>query len=469
MEISGSLAGLFRVPPATTATVNGQWQVGQLLQATVTGSEPGRALLAIGNRQVVAETSLALQKGQQLTMLIRSLGSQPVLQITATQRESELVAAVRMLLPRQAGTPPLLASIGQLARSTSTMVPPNISELSRILLRQLPDPVSISSPRGLKQALAESGLFLENRLLQANGQASNPVSLNTDFKANLLRLVQVVRDWPGTKRDMAPVNRQATGNSNTTAGPPAAEPGKVPGNPGVTPEQARQLMRTGVTPPATARATVTTPQNTGTPKAPAATNGTTVSSQTGSADRIPPPFRGTVPVPQSPVQPNLDLLNPDRMRTDFLRQIEATLSRLQLQQLATVPREGERSLVEWLLELPVRRGEEFDLWSMRWYQEPETPSHPASEQNGWSVQLAFDLPGLGPMQALVQLHGEQVTTRFWTQQENTMPLLRANLDELRQALRAAGLEVGKLDCHTGSLPATATAAESEKPLIREKA
>jgi hypothetical protein len=478
MEIPGPTAGIFRVPTATGAAANSQWQPGQLLLATVTGTEAGKALLAIGNRQAIAETSLALQTGQQLTLLVRSLGQRPILEIVSRPTEPAVAAAIRLLLPKQGNTQPLLASLGQLWRTTVTnpstapAVPAEVTEASRSLLAKLPQPVTISSAHGLKEALRQSGLFMENSLSRPAKQASSPVNFNTDLKANLLRLVQVVRNWPGTQTTPSPPLRPPAANGvNSSSGSPAQAPAAVADKPqksaAMTAEQLGRLMQPGLKRtlaerlPAANAPTRPSPPRTGPNVA------TEKPSKTGSEGRIPPPFRGTIPVPQPPLRPSLDLSNADNLRSDLLRQIEASLSRLQMQQLAAVPREGERSLAEWLLDLPVRRGEDIDLWSMRWFRDPETHTPNGPDTQGWSVQLAFDLPGLGPIQVLVQLQGEQVNTRFWAQLQQTPPLLRAHLGELRQALQSAGLQVGDLDCHAGSLSVPET--KPDKPFIQEKA
>lgn len=474
MEIPGPASGIFRAPLATGTSANSQWQPGQLLQATVTGTETGKALLTIGNRQVIAETSLALQKGQQLSLLVRSLGSRPVLEVTTLAAEPAVAAAVRTLLPRQGSTSPLLANLGQLVRATAsgaTPVPPDVVEASRSLLTKLPQPATISTAHGMKEAFRKSGLFLESSLLRAAERTSSPVNFNTDLKANLLRLVKVVRDWPGATKTPADTRLAAANTNRATDGQSAPSSAPLPDRalkPGeVTPEQVRRLVRASGNTPPVERSTVAT-ATARTAQLPAGlTDGPQQAAQTFTRSSVPPPFRGTIPVAQPAVRSGLELFDIDSMRTDLLRQIEATLSRLQMQQLATVPRDGERGLVEWLLDLPVRRGENIDLWSMRWYREPESAAGEKPGIQGWCVQLAFDLPGLGPMQALVQLQGEQVTTRFWTQQAQTLPLLRAHLGELRQALQAAGLKVAELDCHTGSIPATDT--KPGKSFIREKA
>jgi hypothetical protein len=193
-------------------------------------------------------------------------------------------------------------------------------------------------------------------------------------------------------------------------------------------------------------------------------------SATASAPlNAPPPLRGAVPVAQPALRPSADLLNGlGKLRTDLLQQSEAALARLQLSQLAALPRDGERGLLEWLFELPVRRGDDIDLWSLRVYREPDSqPRDRRPRPPCWSVLLAFDLPGLGPVQARVRLVGERVSTDFWAAHQHTVPLLNGHLHELRRSLSAVGLEVAELKCRAGSMP-TAGSGDN-KPLINERA
>ena len=440
METSGPTSGISRSLAAATRTLPGQWQVGQLLQATVTESRTGKVLLAVGNRQISAETSLALQKGQQLTLQVRSLGEQPVLKITASQGESPINSAIRLLLPKQGPIPPLLATMGQLAQSSNPSVPSLINELIRSVVKQMPDIQTAATPQGLKKAVSESGVFLERQLLRQHEQPFRPVFIDSDFKANLLRLVQLVRQWPGS-------SGQTTKNAPHSA-PAASATGAQP-------------------PPAPAGSAERGAAAQATAGAAAGTGGTAPSSLPTGA--LAPPLRGSMPVPQPALQANLALLaRVADFRTDLLQQIEAALARIQLHQLAALPREGERGLLEWLLEVPIRRGDDIDLWSMRIFAEHRQQQHEVRQQvPNWSVQLAFDLPGLGPIQAQVQLAGEQVSTRFWAEQQDTLPLLREHMHELRQALSEAGLDVGELECQPGPRPAVKSTGS--QALIRDKA
>jgi len=480
MEPSGPTSGIplplthwRQVPPPPL-------QVGQLLQATVVENNAGKILLAISHRQLSAESSLPFKPGQVLTLEVRSLGDQPVFKVIAALQESATATAIRQLLPRYGATTPLLASLPRLAQAPAGTLPPALSEVARTLLRQLPDRIALSSARGLKTAIEHSGTFLEHQLA-GSGDAEIPSSaLTSDFKANLLRLLVQLRNLPGGDNSPAstaassrptatppgvppakqhtaqePVDsRSPAANSGDSANTAASAPRSTAANPQVL---QRALQADGTVLPQRATTTLLTGSPPGAP-AP------------GTAGlNPPPPFAGVVPVPQAPVRASIDLLNSlGQLRLDLLQQTEAALARIHLNQFASLPRESEHRLVEWLFDIPVRRGDDIDLWSARLYRDAggktEAPAQPSPL---WSVQLAFDLPGLGPVQAQINLQDERVSTYFRAAREETVPLLHAHLHELRRAMADAGLEVGDIDCRHGSI------ADGDRippePLINEQA
>jgi hypothetical protein len=446
----------------------------------------GKVLLAIGNRQVSSETSLPLKIGQQLTLQVRSLGEQPVLKITTLPPESPLNSAIRLLLPRQSPMPPLLAMLGQLTRNPNHSLPTALSELVRSVVTRMPDIQTAASAQGLRKAVAESGVFLERQLLQQARQSPQSQFAHTDFKANLLRLIQLVRQWPadrGQAASQAPRSNptatapatpaspastaQTAGASGVQTAAPAAPAttATAPQTRPASPDQLQRAIQASAGGRAVGAAAAPSGSSAGTP---AAAGGTALSSANLPAATMAAPLRGALPVPHPAVQSSLEMLRSVvEFRADLLQQTEAALARIQLHQLAALPREGERGLLEWLFEIPVRRGEDIDLWSMRFFSEQRQQQENRQQPATWFVQLAFDLPGLGPVQAQVQLSGEQVSTRFWAEQQNTLPLLRAHLDELRRALNKVGLDVGELDCVPGPRPAEHSS--SSQTLIQEKA
>lgn len=474
-------------------------RIGQLLQATVLENDAGKILLSAGHRQLSAESSLSFRPGEVLTLQVRELGARPVLRVIAALQESAVALAVRTLLPRYGPTTPLLANLSLLARTPRPPLPPLISAVAATLVRKLPDVAALATPQGLKTAIQNSGILLENRLALATHTPAAASLLESDFKANLLRLVQLVRNWPGSgqtpstpsappgqpaaARAQGPspqpapsdpaTNRPPASSSSPSQATPspataAAEPKTPQAPPAVQTQNVQRAIETAATPPlqrpggvsaaATSPPAGTTPGQSGSPQ-PAAASGL----------NPPPPFAGAAPIPQSPVQASIDLLNRlGHVRLDLLQQTEAALARMHLNQLVSLPREGDHRLVEWLFDIPVRRDDDIDLWSVRLHR--DTDNKKAARETAdanWSVQLAFDLPGLGPMQAQVNLHGERVSTYFRAERTETLPLLRDHLHELRRALLEAGLEVGDLDCRQG---VTRDAGERPvDPLIDEKA
>jgi hypothetical protein len=68
----------------------------------------------------------------------------------------------------------------------------------------------------------------------------------------------------------------------------------------------------------------------------------------------------------------------------------------------------------------------------------------------WSVELALDLPGLGPLRARIQLLGESVSTAFWAEDEATAGRIDRELPRLRAALEARELEVAAMSASAGA-------------------
>ena len=466
METSGPTSGIAPRPGPAASTASAPWRAGQLLHATVTESGAGRVLLAIGHRQVSAETSLPLEKGQQLTLQVQTTGQQPVLRILSPAADTTLSTAVRFLLPRQGPMTPLLSSLNQLTTAPQAALPGLIQQLIRSLVRQMPTVESAATPRGLKQALQDSGVFLERHLLQLPAPGVNQAALGADLKANLLRLLQLLRDWPAGEHRGASAAAQKPGTGGTpdtatsAVSGPAAAGARAP---------LQRAVEFGLTPRGPGNTALPQPAP-GAGPGPGPAGGTAAAAPPAfPAPSAPPPLRGIAPSAQAPARVSLDLLNRSGLlRTDMLQQTEAALARLQMRQLAAVPRDAERGLLEWLFELPIRRGSELDLWSMRLSRDARGQAQQSvSPPPVWSVQLAFDLPGLGPMQAQVQISGHQVSTQFWVEHAASLPLLRTHLHELRQAFLHVGLEVGELECRPGPMQ-TGTPAR-DQPLISEKA
>lgn len=421
------------LPPAGTPTLPARaaaapaWRVGQVLAATVVSApRQGLSDLRIGTLLVRAQTGeLQLSPGQTLRLEVASLREQPVLRLLNLMAADPLNTALRTALPRQQPLAPLLASllraIGD-APAAARPLAPEIARAAQELFNRLPTAAALGQAGGLREALRNSGLFLESKLAQAaatGAAAAGPVTpsrvpaLGTDFKANLIRLIQVLRD----------------NTANST--PPASRGGTAP---------------------------VAAPLSTALAAALANTRAAATAGLYG--DPAMPPQRGQPPQPQS-VATSLGRLATLEPLT-LLHQSEGALARIQLNQLASLAGGERPTSVDWLLELPVRRDGDIDLWGLHIGREPERDATGGARDDapGWTVTLAFELPGLGPLQARITVRGERVTAQFFSPVRDIPPRVRAQLPLLDARLRAAGLEVGELGCSEGQLPATMGADRS---------
>ncbi len=113
--------------------------------------------------------------------------------------------ALRTHLPQQQPSPVLLESLSKYINpiSQQSSVPEALKNIARELLTNLPTSSGLTQTPQLKQAIEQSGLFLESRLL---GQDENmQPGLKNDFKARVLRLIDhLARQLDSDKADKLP-------------------------------------------------------------------------------------------------------------------------------------------------------------------------------------------------------------------------------------------------------------------------
>jgi hypothetical protein len=179
--------------PSTAAPLNRAWQVGQILQAAVVERhEDGALRLRIGNTVVDARSTLPLATGQTLTVQVTHSGEQAILRLVQTpDQDPRLTQAWRDLLPKQLelkeALPDLARATRQAFGAESKTLPAALRAALQDLARALPSTQELARPDTLKQALANSGLFLENKLAQAV-LTNEPPALTRDLKAQLTRV-----------------------------------------------------------------------------------------------------------------------------------------------------------------------------------------------------------------------------------------------------------------------------------------
>lgn len=461
MEINGPPP--IALTPRQIQAAIGAWQIGQILQAQVIKqASPQAVILQVNSQPLLAETNISLAAGQRLELTVIQLGDQPVLQARliasasaapsrppgnnpggntagstlpspraadspsaqagvtdnrsamASRQAANQIAINTLLkqaLPKQASMAGLLANIALLNNQPGRIVPlPGaIESIVKQIYRQLPTADRVGNAQRLKQGVANSGIFLENKLskgaadntggnlkqaLQQTLQAGEKPAIATtgsDLKAGLLRLLSAVQ--------------QATRVATTPQGS-LMQPGGAPVN---------------LQPP----------------------------------PFTPPTLRGQPPQVQHKAEATMQQLGTlPLLLLELGRQTEAALARTQLHQAASLPG-GEQTPNSWTFELPLRNGQQIDLFDIVIEEKKAREQDDGQEGHPWNITLAFDLDGLGPVYARLRLIKDKVSTLFWAERAETTLLFNRHLNELSQRYREAGLEADELRCFQGTPPGTA--------------
>lgn len=418
-EILPRLNGLTLTPVSQVARPNLT-----ALQAVVARlSADGLATLRIGEGKIDVKTPLPLLIGQKLTVNLLKEGDGHRLIVSPQDLRRGLIShALRNDLPRQTPLGPVLANIGHAARAApgQTALPPQVADAIRQIYNQLPTPRSLNDASGLRSALQNSGMFMESGLARAAaGGGSNP---GADLKTQFLRLLaQLQAARPGAQAGPA-AQARVDPTQAVQARVPSAAPPPLPGGTGA--------LATGTLPPS----------------APPATGQSAAQARASS-------FSPNQPVRAEPgARANLPLAqNAAQLLAQLSEQTEGGLARLQVSQLLSLPTDDSGR--QWLqMQLPVRDGERIDTWEIRLEEEGDKAGKRDKRGKRWSVDLAFDLPGIGPGYVRIRIGRDNVGIDFWMQHPHGAERLREHVELLRSRLSVNGLNVDHLRCNAGTPP-----------------
>lgn len=330
-------------------------------------------------------------------------------QIRSASAPALVTEALRKALPLKDGPDlaPTLPRIESLLsyRQQRELFSTNLQQALRQAAGQLREASQLTRPEGLRQALADSGVLLEKKLLGALREANssdptrpaNPEGrttentraesinrvINGDWKASLLKVLHQVQTEL-TRLGRAPEALRSTElNLGALMEQLSARPA---------PELADRSLRTQL----------------------------------------------------------LQMVH--QLTLHSLARIQVQQSQALVQQFA--PAEAAPAPQTLTLELPMRFGQEVQPLLLR--IEPEPEKDEAGQRSGkirqWQVQLSFELPDAGALHAQVTVRDQKVATRIWAEQPHTAETIRSRLTDLQQRLEKEGIEVTRLECHTGAPP-----------------
>ena len=201
MEINPLLQAIAKVTLTASTTMPPEirnWQAGQLLEAIATSQTlNGQVKLQVGPTQFEARVQFPVEPGQKLVLEVIKQANPPILQLAQTDTNKNVIlnAALRTISAKQVpGLAPLLSNISYLSSSPAqqhSALSPEILVLAKTFFNLLPQAKNVSTPEGLRQAVNNSGVFLENKLTTKHS-GSNNNSVQQDLKAGLLKLQHAI-------------------------------------------------------------------------------------------------------------------------------------------------------------------------------------------------------------------------------------------------------------------------------------
>ncbi len=192
MDIQPTSPGVSLAAKASLPNTLLDLKLGQRIPATVIKqfAESGQLLLQLSGKLIRAESNVTVPSGRALLLEVVKVGEQPQLKIVNLNSLANTASdALRTNLGNQKSSIGLSQQLISLVGSdaASSRLPKPISVIARNLLQALPQFSDLTTPSGLKRAILNSGIFLEAKLATLKGSSNS--SVNTDLKANILRLI----------------------------------------------------------------------------------------------------------------------------------------------------------------------------------------------------------------------------------------------------------------------------------------
>ena len=442
------------------------WKPGQLLHATfLSQMKNGESLLKVGDALVQAKVNRQLQSGDKLLLELIKNGPKPVLRLytsapMASSKQQMINNAMKQYIAKQNSVTLLLNSIQTIHTQKSSALPPGVRELLKQLLVQTPKLKQVETGRGFKRAFQQSGIFLEQKLFGQQQASSNSTllsnSINHDIKAILLKLKHQLDSMPKQTPGSRPSglndyqNMARQGISNTG----------VKNNIEIQQAQLKPSTTKTTNVPMIERLTLPLSVT----KAVAQTHATATSSMlqyqslvartSSNMYGLKPLMRSSTPHPAASNVNFFQMSNAQLPSSTqglihlLMKLVESALARVTVSQLSSVPVDSDNKQV-WLLDLPIRKDNDEPHDLIQTKIETDRDANEDDPERLWTVQLAMDLPSLGPLQSKISIRDNKVETQFFSSDPQQQKLIEEHLDILRTNLTKAGLQVEKLFCTEG--------------------
>ena len=331
-------------------------------------------------------------------------------------REQVILDKIRQLLPQQTVSPSLSKVISSFKQQ---QLPDPVHKAVQQLVQHSIDKSDLNKPQAFKNAVASSGVVMEQKLLKQPNQSTQ------DFKANLLNVLKavetVITDNKGQIAEKG-INKL-----------PAQVQAALAVN-GRSPSQLVNVLLSGKSAPS-----ILSSLN-------AQTNSPPAISQQQAASLIALLNKPLVSSSQAATQHvPMSLIE----LVKLFKEVEGVHNKIQLNQLNTLKEpESGSTVASWLFDVPIKDKQALDLLQLQIDQHKQEKKEDQDDEV-WNVKLRLDTQNLGPVQAIVTLHSEDVKVIIRAEREDSAQLLQDNLPILDEAMEKLGISMSHSSCSCG--------------------
>jgi len=410
--------------------------------------EAGNKPLGLINidRSQLANAPSDLKAGQSLNLEIVKTGAAPEFRIVAVGNnipEAKVAEFIKQFLPKHEASPiflnQLIKDLPQLMKNQS--VPQALKDIAAQIIQNLPPKEQLVTSQGLKQSIANSGLFLEAKLPAAMSQ--------TELLKELPQLIKNESVPQSLQRIAVEILQNLTQKQPLLDSPSPEQPAA----------SSKPIPETESTP------AKVIPANDG------------VTAKTGDLELVAGDFKANLlkfiqalkqeisPQGEQPLnQADLDLLKNLQHKT------ENTVAKLVLDQLMSLPKEDNPKQL-WIIDIPFIDRQQAESVRIEVQRDKENKQQSGSGNGDWSVNITITPPGLGTIHCIVSYQNNEINTFFKSQNSQTTELIKHNLDYLKNQLEESGLKTGHMDAHAEQqkIPAMAAQQLAGKKLFDDKA
>jgi hypothetical protein len=379
-----------------------------------TGSKPA-ALFTIEKSQLTNAPS-DLKAGQNLNLEIIKTGTTPEFKIMPAAGqipEAKIAEFTKQFLPRHEASPiflnQLLKDLPKLTENQN--VPQALKAIAIKIIQSLPPKEQLITSQGLKQAIANSGLFLEAKIpAQAELIKGLPQLIkNQSLPQSLQRIAAEILQNLTQKEPLL--------NSPSNNPKPVHETDLLPATLNPT-DEAGNLPKTG------------------------ALKETSLVAEDFKANLL--KFIQALKQEianqgeQPSTQADLDLLKNLQHKT------ENTVAKLALDQLMSLPKEDSPKQL-WIIDIPFIDRQQAQ--SVRIEVQHDKESRQQTGNSDWSVNITITPPGLDTIHCIASYRNDVINTFFKSRNTQTTELIKHHLDYLKNQLEESGLKTGHMDAH----------------------